>query len=144
MIYKTNLGIINDKKNLFVYNVFTMDKSIIEKAYELKKLLKEDERVKKLDLLEKEMNNNDEVILLAYKKDLAADKYAEMVRLFKDGSEEANNARKELSLAKANLDKHPVVIAYTKAYQEVRKLYEDINAELFSDLNPSLCPKEHK
>ncbi len=127
-----------------MYNDFAMDKTIIEKAYELKKLLNEDERVKKLNSLEEKMNNDDQVILLAYKKDMAADKYAEMVRLFKDDSEEANNARKELSLAKANLDKNPLVMEYTKAFQEVRKLYEEINAELFSDLNPSLCPKEHK
>ena len=144
MIFKTNHIYFNDNKNLFVYNDFAMDKTIIEKAYELKKLLNEDERVKKLNSLEEKMNNDDQVILLAYKKDMAADKYAEMVRLFKDDSEEANNARKELSLAKANLDKNPLVMEYTKAFREVRKLYEEINAELFSDLNPSLCPKEHK
>lgn len=121
-----------------------MKNSLLDKTYELKDSLQNDKRIVHLNELEKQLNSNDEVIALAYKKDMAADNYSEMVRLFKEDSQEANKAMKNLSEAKANLDNHPLVKEYTKAYQEVRDLYIDINDILFSSLNPSLCPKEEK
>lgn len=119
-----------------------MKEEIIQKAYSLKEELDKDERVVRLNQIEKELNENEEVMSLAYIKDMKADNYSEMVRLFKDGSPEANKARNELSIAKANLDSHPLVKEYISLYQEVRELYNEINKELFSGLNPNLCSKE--
>lgn len=121
-----------------------MKNDILEISYELKEELKNDPRVILLNELENEMNNNDEVIALAYRKDIAADNYADMVRLFKDDSEEAKAAMKSLSNAKANLDNHPLVKKYMEAYKSVRELYNSINETLFSSLSAELCPKEHK
>lgn len=121
-----------------------MDENVLSKTYALKAELENDERIIRLNAIEKEMNESNEVMALAYKKDAAADNYAEMVRLFKDDSEEARKARILLSEAKSNLDNHPLVKEYTKLYQEIRELYLNINEVLFSSLNPSLCPKENK
>lgn len=125
--------------------MFFVNETISKATYTLKKDIDNDERIILLNKLEKELNENEEVMALAYKKDMAIDHYSEMTRLYKDDSEEVTNARKELSLAKANLDNHPLVREYIKAYQAVRELYNEINSILYSSLNPSLCPhKENK
>ncbi|MCF0108099.1 MAG: YlbF family regulator [Bacilli bacterium] len=122
-----------------------MNETIIKATYALKSDLNNDERIILLNELENKLNSNEEVMALSYAKDVAADKYNEMVRLFKDGSEEASLALKQLSIAKANLDNHPLVREYVKAYQKVRELYNEINGILYSSFNPSLCPhKENK
>ena len=122
-----------------------MNETIVKATYALKNDLNNDERIILLNELENKLNSNEEVMALSYAKDVAADKYNEMVRLFKDGSEEASLALKQLSIAKANLDNHPLVREYVKAYQKVRELYSEINGILYSSFNPSLCPhKENK
>ena len=111
-------------------------------SYELKDLLSQDERVVLLDKLEKEMNTNEEVMALAYQKDLAINNLSDAINHFGENSEEAKNAQHELFLMKEALDNHPLVRQYLKAYQEVRELYFNLNDILFSNLNLHL--KEHK
>ena len=115
---------------------------IYSKTAKLKELLENDERVILLNKLEKQMDENEEVIALAYKKDMASVKYSEILNHFSEDSKEAKNALKELHLAKKELDSHPVVKQYLAAYKEVRLLYEEINNILFGNFNSNLCPKE--
>ena len=119
-----------------------MAKDIYETAYELKDLLSQDERIKRLNELEQKMNNDDEVIALAYQKDLAVSRYSDTLNHFPEGSEEVKKAQKELYEKKLALDTHPLVREYLDAYKEVRDLYIQMNALLFDGLN--LKMKEHK
>ena len=121
-----------------------MAEDIYLKANKLKENLDNDPRVALLNKLEKEMNNNEEVMALAYKKDMACLNYSDALQHYSEESEEVKNALKELHEAKKNLDSHPVVKEYLKAYAEVRDLYNSINEILFSDFTPNLCPKENK
>ena len=121
-----------------------MPNDIYQKASEFKEELQSDPRVVLLNKLEKEMNDNEEVMALAYKKDMAAIKYSDTLSHFSEDSEEAKKALKELSKAKEELNNHPLVKQYLKAYAEVRDLYMEINEALFSGFNPELCPKEKK
>ena len=125
-------------------NVYNLDmaKDIYQIAYELKDSLSQDERVKRLNVLEGKMNNNDEVIALAYQKDLAASAYSDALNHFSDDAKEVIEARKELHEKKLALDTHPLVREYLDAYKEVRDLYIQINGLLFDGLNVKL--KEHK
>ena len=123
-----------------VYNQVMQD--IYSLSYELKELLSQDERVVLLNKLEKEMNNNEEVMALAYQKDLAISNLSDAINHFGENSEEAKKAQHELFLKKEALDNHPLVRDYLKAYQEVRELYFNLNDILFSNL--SLKMKEHK
>lgn len=123
-----------------VYNQVMQD--IYSLSYELKELLSQDERVVLLNKLEKEMNDNEEVMALAYQKDLAITNLSDAINHFGENSEEAKKAQHELFLKKEALDNHPLVRDYLKAYQEVRELYFDLNDILFSNL--SLKMKEHK
>ena len=123
-----------------VYNQVMQD--IYSLSYELKELLSQDERVVLLNKLEKEMNDNEEVMALAYQKDLAISNLSDAINHFGENSEEAKKAQHELFLKKEALDNHPLVRDYLKAYQEVRELYFNLNDILFSNL--SLKMKEHK
>ena len=123
-----------------VYNQVMQD--IYSISYELKELLSQDERVILLNKLEKEMNDNEEVMALAYQKDLAISNLSDAINHFGENSKEAKKAQHELFLKKETLDNHPLVRDYLKAYQEVRELYFNLNDILFSNLN--LHMKEHK
>ena len=111
------------------------------KVNHIKELLDNDPRVIRLNELEAKMDNDEEVMALAYKKDVAASKYSDVLNHFSKDSEEAQKALKELHEAKLNLDNNPLVREYLKAYQEVRELYDEINKTLFTSFTIDLCPK---
>lgn len=118
-----------------------MDNHIYELSLDLKKSLDNDPRIIKLNELEKKMNEDKEVMALAYAKDVASSEYSDILNHYSQDSETAKKYQKKLYAAKKALDEHPLVQEYLKAYVEVRNLYSEINAILFKDLNPELCPK---
>lgn len=111
-------------------------------AGELKDLLDNDERLIRLNTLENELNNNEEVMALSYQKDLAVSAYSDALNHFANDSKEIKQYQHELFLKKEALDNHPLVKSYLKAYSEVRDLYFQINEILFNDL--SLHQKEKR
>ena len=111
-------------------------------AGELKDLLDNDERIIRLNKLENELNNNEEVMALSYQKDLAVSSYSDALNHFANNSEEMKKYQHELFLKKEALDNHPLVKEYLKAYSEVRDLYFQVNEILFNDL--SLHKKEKR
>ncbi len=119
-----------------------MTEEILKKAIELEESLKNDPRVILLNKLEEEMSNDEDVMRLSYIKDVKNDKYNEMKKYFNDDSEEVANSLKEFYEAKKELESHPKVKAYLKAYQEVRMLLDEINRILFEDYNSSLCKRD--
>lgn len=104
-------------------------------SYELKDLLTNDPRIIRLNELEKKMNENEEVMALAYQKDVAATEYSDALNHFAKGSKEVKKAQHNLHIKKEALDNHPLVRDYLKAYSEVRDLYFELNDILFSHLN---------
>lgn len=111
-------------------------------AGELKDLLDNDERIIRLNKLENELNNNEEVMALSYQKDLAVSAYSDALNHFANDSKEIKQYQHELFLKKEALDNHPLVKEYLKTYSEVRDLYFQINEILFNDL--SLHQKEKR
>ena len=121
-----------------------MDELTLKKAYELHDVITNDERYINLLKLEKEMEEDDEVCTLSYKKDLASDEYNEMLKLFKDDRDEVKRALKKLHEAKKELESHPKVVAYLKSYAEFRNILNEINEILFEGFTLNLCPKKEK
>ena len=114
----------------------------IHLAYELKELLENDERFILLNKIEREMENNEEVMALSYNKDLKETYLSDALKHFKHDSPEVKHAHVELFHASEKLDSHPLVKEYYKAYKEVEKVLEEINNILFSDLkkkNENCC-----
>ena len=112
-----------------------MDEKIYSLAFELKELLSHDERITLLDSLEKKLNENEEVMALAYQKDVVVTNYSDVLNHFSENSEEVKKAQKELYEKKKALDSHPLVREYLSAYSEVRDLYFSVNDILFSNLS---------
>ena len=104
-------------------------------SYELKDLLINDPRIIRLNELEKKMNESEEVMALAYQKDVAVSEYSNALNHFARDSEEVKKAQRNLHIKKEALDSHPLVKDYLKAYSEVRDLYYQLNDILFSNLN---------
>lgn len=116
-----------------------MDEILSNKSYQLKKAIQDDPRVITLNKLEKEMENNEEVMRLSYLKDVAIREYSDIPDILKEDKE---NALKKVSIAKANLQNHPLVKQYLQAYKEVKELYGEISSILFDCLNTDLCPNK--
>ena len=114
-----------------------MAHDIYQISYELKDLLINDERIIKLNNLEKQMNENTEVMALSYQKDVASLSYNDALKYFPDDSKEVKDARHRLFLAKEQLDNHPLVKEYLQAYNAVRDLYFMLNEILFSQFSSS-------
>ena len=119
-----------------------MDDKTTSLLFKLKKSLANDPRVIALNKAEKAMSDSEEVMKLSYRKDLAADEYGSMLKIFGDDAPETIEARRRLARAKKELEEHPLVRDYLNKYSEVRKLYDSINDSLFSYLNNDMCPKE--
>ena len=112
-----------------------MQKDIYTLASELKELINRDERLIKLDKLEKELNQNEEVIALSYQKDVAISDYSDALNHFGENAPQTKEAQRALFLVKEKLDNHPLVREYLKAYAEIRDLYFEVNDILFGDLS---------
>lgn len=122
-----------------------MNERLYELTYKLKEDISSDKRVLLLNKIEDELNNNDEVISLAYKKDKLSSEYSDLLSYLKEDDPIVKNKQKELYEAKKQLDSLPLVIKYNKAYQDVRILLEEISNILFKDLksvdHESCCRK---
>lgn len=108
-----------------------MNEQILNKCQLLKEAIEKDPRILLLNQLEKEIENNEEVMVLSYKKDVALANYEDTIKYFKDDQDKIQKAQKLLADAKYNLDTHPLVKQYNKAYLEVKLMYEEINKQLF-------------
>ena len=121
-----------------------MANDIYNLASELKEMLDNDERIIRLNKLEKELNNNEEVMALSYQKDVAVSAYSDALNHYAQDSEELKKIQHDLHLKKEALDNHPLVRDYLKAYSEVRDLYFQVNEILFKDLSLYLKEKRAK
>jgi len=116
-----------------------MDDKLIKALEMLKETMNNDPRIIALNKIEDELNKNEEVMLLSYKKDIECLHLEDALKAFKDDSEEVRQAQRKLYLAKLELDTHPLVKRYNKAYIEVRKMYEKINKTIFNDFSSHKC-----
>ena len=108
--------------------------SYIYKAYELKTCLENDSRIKRLNEIESKMSNDEEVIKLAYFKDLKETELSDILKYFSKDSPEVKKAQVKLFKASSELDGHPLVQEYEKLYKEVEEIYKSINKILFSEI----------
>ena len=120
--------------NIIWYDI-RMNQILLNKASKLKEELDSLPEVKELERLNKLLNENEDVMRLAYKKDMCATKYEDAIRYFGEGSDEARDAQKALHLAKLELDKNELVVQYNKQYKIVREIYDRINEEIFNPFN---------
>ena len=112
-----------------------MNQNLLEKVLEIKTEIESHPDVVELKRLDKVLNENEEVMKLCYRKDVASTKFEDAVRYFGKDSKEANEAQKVLYQAKLELDTNKLVKAYNEQYKKVRKIYDKINEEIFNPFN---------
>ena len=116
-----------------------MDEKVYFLAKEISEELSKDERVILLNKLDKELNDSIEVYHLSNLKDEALEKYAYNKELYGDESEITKKSLLELQKAKIELNNHPLVKEYLKAYSEVRNLNIQINNILLEEYKGGEC-----
>ncbi len=117
-----------------------MDEVIFKKVDALHQALEKDERVKDLLQKEKEMEQDEEVMVLSYHFSLAQNDYNDALRHYEEEHEEVKKAQRRLFEKKQKLDSHPKVQAYLSAFQKVRLMYDQIQMDLFDPFtHPSHC-----
>ena len=116
-----------------------MDDKIYFKVKELQEAMNNDHRFILLSKLENEINNNEEVMALSYRKDTANSHYNDLLKIYKEDDEIVLEARRKLFEAKKELDSHPLVREYLKAYSEVEQLLYQVNQILFNDFKGKSC-----
>lgn len=116
-----------------------MNSKIFDLANNLNYALNNDERVKRLNALEEELNNSYEVYLLSQKKDECLESYTKIKDAYPSNHIEVRNALLKLKEAKENLSNHPLVKSYLSIYNEVRDLYMEIDDILFSNFKRRDC-----
>ena len=112
-----------------------MNQNLLEKASKIKQEIESLPEIIELKRLDKLLNENEDVMKLCYRKDVAGTKYEDAVKYFGKDSDEAIEAQKALYQAKLELDQNELVKAYNKQYKEVRKIYDKINEEIFNSFN---------
>lgn len=116
-----------------------MNDKLLKSLYELKNAIDNDGRMKNLLRIEKEMENNEEVILLARIKDNINDRYNDLLKIYDEKDERVTKVQEELYVAKKALDEHPLVKEYLKAYKEVRLMYEKVDETLIKPFKTHVC-----
>ena len=109
-----------------------MNIELVNSLSKLKEAINNDPRILKLNELDAKLNSNEDVMRLAYKKDMASLAYEDAIKHFGENSKEARDAQKRLHEAKLDLDSNELVKQYNAAYKEVRLMYEMINEALFA------------
>ena len=112
-----------------------MNIKLLELTNNLKSEIDNDSRFILLNQLDKEISCNEEVMALAYKKDLASTLYSDLLKIYKEDSNEVEAARRELYEAKKNLDSHPLIKEYNRAFKEVNLVLNKVNTTLFKDFS---------
>lgn len=101
-----------------------MDDKLYIDVINLKKALMEDSDVKLLNKFESEMENDDQVKLLAYQFDMAQLNYNDAL---KHNDPEVKNYYKKMIDCYHNLNQNDKVKQYNEQYEKVKILYVKIN-----------------
>lgn len=112
-----------------------MNQVLLEKLNNLKEEIENSPEVQELNKLDALLENDEEVMKLCYRKDVAVTNYEDALKHFGENSKETLNAQKLLHEAKLNLDNNELVKKYNKQYTIVREMYDRINEVIFNPFN---------
>ncbi len=112
-----------------------MNLELLNKIDKLKEDVKESNEYKNLEIATKEMENDEEIQLLCYKKDMIILEYEDATKIYKKNSEELLDIQKKLANIMEVINSKEKVIQYNNALNEYNKLLEYINKEVFGVIN---------
>ena len=109
-----------------------MNEVVSELTYKLKEELKNSIEYKQLKQFEKELENNKDIQLLAYKKDMLIVKLEDILKYKDKNSVEVLMIQKEINDCLTKINSFEIVKKYNKALSEFNALLDKINKEILS------------
>ena len=109
-----------------------MNEVVSELTYKLKEELKNSIEYKQLKQFEKELENNKDIQLLVYKKDMLIVKLEDILKYKDKNSIEVLMIQKEINDCLTKINSFEIVKKYNKALSEFNALLDKINKEILS------------
>ena len=109
-----------------------MNEVVSELTYKLKEELKKSKEYKQLKQFEKELENNKDIQLLVYKKDMLIVKLEDILKYKDKNSVEVLRIQKEINDCLTKINSFEIVKKYNKALSEFNALLDKINKEILS------------
>ena len=109
-----------------------MNEVVSELTYKLKEELKNSIEYKQLKQFEKELENNKDIQLLVYKKDMLIVKLEDILKYKDKNSVEVLMIQKEINDCLIKINSFEIVKKYNKALSEFNALLDKINKEILS------------
>lgn len=109
-----------------------MNEVVSELTYKLKEELKNSIEYKQLKQFEKELENNKDIQLLVYKKDMLIVKLEDILKYKDKNSVEVLMIQKEINDCLTKINSFEIVKKYNKALSEFNALLDKINKEMLS------------
>ncbi len=109
-----------------------MNEVVSELTYKLKEELKKSKEYKQLKQFEKELENNKDIQLLVYKKDMLIVKLEDTLKYKDKNSVEVLMIQKEINDCLTKINSFEIVKKYNKALSEFNALLDKINKEILS------------
>ena len=109
-----------------------MNEVVSELTYKLKEELKNSIEYKQLKQFEKELENNKDIQLLVYKKDMLIVKLEDILKYKDKNSVEVLMIQKEINDCLTKINSFEVVKKYNEALSEFNALLDKINKEILS------------
>ena len=109
-----------------------MNELVSELTYKLKEELKSSKEYKQLKQFEKELENNKDIQLLVYKKDMLIVKLEDILKYKDKNSVEVLMIQKEINDCLTKINSFEIVKKYNKALSEFNALLDKINKEILS------------
>ena len=107
-----------------------MNEVVSELTYKLKEELKNSIEYKQLKQFEKELENNKDIQLLVYKKDMLIVKLEDILKYKDKNSVEVLMIQKEINDCLTKINSFEIVKKYNKALSEFNALLDKINKEI--------------
>lgn len=109
-----------------------MNEVVSELTYKLKEELKNSIEYKQLKQFEKELENNKDIQLLVYKKDMLIVKLEDILKYKDKNSVEVLMIQKEINDCLTKINSFEIVKKYNKALSKFNALLDKINKEILS------------
>ena len=109
-----------------------MNEVVSELTYKLKEELKKSKEYKQLKQFEKELENDKDIQLLVYKKDMLIVKLEDILKYKDKNSVEVLMIQKEMNDCLTKINSFEIVKKYNKALSEFNALLDKINKEILS------------
>ncbi|MFA6756023.1 MAG: YlbF family regulator [Bacilli bacterium] len=116
-----------------------METNLYFALMKLKDSIRNSDEYKSMLDLDKKLNQNEEVMKLAYLKDLKIMDYEDNLKHYSKNSKEVLTSQKEIKVIMDKINEVEIVKQYNKSYNEINDIYLYINKELFSFFGDKKC-----